>query len=125
MIKNRVEVLFNGYASEVFELSSTPNDSGILSCGVLPYVHANCSCSLITGEKNVIVDTMTPWDKEKILDALQIRNLKPEDIDYVISTHGHSDHTGNNNLFTSAKHIVGYCFSWKDQYYLHPFERGM
>jgi len=28
---------------------------------------ANCSCVLITGEVNVIVDTMTAWDKEFIL----------------------------------------------------------
>lgn len=27
----------------------------------------NCSCTLITGKNNVIVDTMTPWDKDKIL----------------------------------------------------------
>lgn len=72
----------------------------------------------------MIVDTMTPWDKEKILNALQDRNLKPEEIDYVVSTHGHSDHIGNNNLFANAKHIVGYCFSWKDQYFIHPFENG-
>lgn len=28
---------------------------------------ANCSCSLIIGKLNVIVDTMTPWDKDKII----------------------------------------------------------
>lgn len=28
---------------------------------------ANCSCILITGKQNVIVDTMTAWDSEKII----------------------------------------------------------
>ena len=30
---------------------------------------ANCSCVLIKGEKNAIVDTMTAWDREKIIDG--------------------------------------------------------
>lgn len=124
MFRNTVEVLFNGYASDVMNEPNTASDQATTD-EKLPYVHVNCSCSLIIGQKNVIVDTMTPWDKEKILNALHARNLKPEDIDFVVSTHGHSDHIGNNNLFTNAKHIVGYCFSWKDQYFLHPFESGM
>lgn len=41
--------------------------------------------------------------------ALAQRNIRPVDIDYVVCTHGHSDHIGNNNLFTSAEHIVGFC----------------
>jgi len=28
---------------------------------------ANCTCTLIRGRKNIIVDTMTPWDKERII----------------------------------------------------------
>lgn len=28
---------------------------------------ANCSCTLIIGANNIIVDTMTAWDSEKIL----------------------------------------------------------
>lgn len=53
------------------------------------------------------------------------RGLCPEDIDYVVSTHGHSDHTGNNNLFLKAKHIVGFSVSFKETYYLHPFDKGV
>lgn len=44
-----------------------------------------------------------------------------DDITYVISTHGHSDHLGNNNLFLKARHIVGDCISERDKYYLHDF----
>lgn len=28
---------------------------------------ANCSCTLIKGDHNVIVDTMTAWDSQKII----------------------------------------------------------
>lgn len=46
------------------------------------------------------------------------------DVHYVVCTHGHSDHTGNNNLFLNAKHIVGFSISCKDLYVIHPFETG-
>lgn len=33
-----------------------------------PYeMRANCSCVLIKGEHKIIVDTMTPWDSDKII----------------------------------------------------------
>lgn len=48
--------------------------------------------------------------------------MLPEDVSFVINTHGHSDHTGNNNLFLQAKHIVGQSISFKNQYELHDFE---
>ncbi|XP_026759297.1 metallo-beta-lactamase domain-containing protein 1 isoform X2 [Galleria mellonella] len=85
---------------------------------------ANCSCTLIKGDHNIIVDTMTAWDSEKIIDALQKQNIRPDQINYVVSTHGHSDHIGNNNLFLNAKHIVGYSVSFKENYYAHAFDKG-
>lgn len=68
---------------------------------------------------------MTPWDADRIVKSLKLNGLTPDDINYVVSTHGHSDHTGNNNLFLKAKHIVGFSISVKDQYFLHPFDKGM
>ncbi|XP_069678183.1 metallo-beta-lactamase domain-containing protein 1 isoform X2 [Periplaneta americana] len=85
---------------------------------------ANCTCTLLKGKKNVIVDTMTPWDKDKIVEALSHRGLACSDIDYVVCSHGHSDHVGNNNLFLKAKHIVGFEVSFTDHYFIHPFETG-
>ncbi|KAL0851323.1 hypothetical protein ABMA28_007145 [Loxostege sticticalis] len=85
---------------------------------------ANCSCTLVTGGHNIIVDTMTAWDSEKILRALQNYGIAPSSISYVVSTHGHSDHIGNNNLFLQAKHIVGFSVSFRDKYYMHPFDKG-
>lgn len=78
---------------------------------------ANCSCTLVKGPKNIIVDTMTPWDKNDLLKALADHGLNCEDINYVVSTHGHSDHVGNNNLFLKAQHIVGRCVSYEQLYY--------
>lgn len=86
---------------------------------------ANCTCTLIKGTKNIIVDTMTPWDKEAILERLKFHGLSPDDIHLVISTHGHSDHCGNNNLFLNADHIMGYCLSKGDLYKNHPFEKDV
>ena len=43
---------------------------------------------------------------------------------YVVCTHGHSDHTGNNNLFLNAKYIVGFNISFSDLYVIHAFETG-
>ncbi|EEB10442.1 conserved hypothetical protein [Pediculus humanus corporis] len=83
---------------------------------------ANCSCTLIKGNKNIIVDTMSPWDKDLILNKLESNGLTPSDINFVVSTHGHTDHCGNNNLFLDAVHIVGYTISHKDFYENYSFE---
>ena len=117
---NLVEVLFNGYSYIVLPDDGVSTDSEVS----LSVARANCSCVLITGNSNVIVDTRTPWDKDSILKALGSRGITPDEINFVVSTHGHSDHIGNNNLFLNAKHIVGYCLSFRDQYYLHPFDQG-
>ncbi|XP_026474179.1 metallo-beta-lactamase domain-containing protein 1 [Ctenocephalides felis] len=85
---------------------------------------ANCTCTLILGPINIIVDTMTSWDKEVILNGLAKHKLTPSDINYVICTHGHSDHIGNNNLFLESKLIVGFCVSFKNKYEYFPFKEG-
>lgn len=83
---------------------------------------ANCTCTLIKGHDcNIIVDTMTPWDGDLLLKGLQENRLNPDDIAYVVSTHGHSDHLGNNNLFLKAKHIVGTNISQRNRYFIHDF----
>lgn len=112
---NEVIILFNGFSK--IDL----HDSKIFL--------TNCTCTLIKGANNfnIIIDTMTPWDGPKILQALKQHSLNPEDISVVISTHGHSDHTGNNNLFLNAKwHIVGQSIMNKNHYLIHepwtPFE---
>lgn len=83
---------------------------------------ANCTCTLIKSHDcNIIVDTMTPWDGDLLLQKLQENRLTPDDITWVVSTHGHSDHLGNNNLFLKAKHIVGTNISQRNRYFIHDF----
>ncbi|XP_055545736.1 metallo-beta-lactamase domain-containing protein 1 isoform X1 [Wyeomyia smithii] len=83
---------------------------------------ANCTCTLIKSHDcNIIVDTMTPWDGDLLLQRLQESCLSTDDIDWVVSTHGHSDHLGNNNLFLKAKHIVGTNISQRNRYFIHDF----
>jgi len=48
---------------------------------------ANCSCSLIKGSKLIIVDTMTAWDREKIIEGIKIQRTKISfhDVTHVIT----------------------------------------
>ncbi|KAK7085575.1 hypothetical protein SK128_027780 [Halocaridina rubra] len=87
-------------------------------------MRANCTCTLVKGPITAIVDTMTAWDRDKILSGLEKNNISCDDIQYAVGTHGHSDHLGNLNLFTKAKHIVGYTVSYQDEFFIHPFETG-
>jgi glyoxylase-like metal-dependent hydrolase (beta-lactamase superfamily II) len=58
---------------------------------------------LIKNDKNIIVDTGSFLDREKIIEELKKQNLTPEDIDIVILTHLHLDHLVNVDLFNKAK----------------------
>ena len=58
--------------------------------------------TLIKSNKNIIVDTGSFTDEQKIINALTRENLKPEDIDIVVLTHLHIDHSRNTNIFSNA-----------------------
>ncbi|XP_023022513.1 metallo-beta-lactamase domain-containing protein 1 [Leptinotarsa decemlineata] len=102
-IETQLKVLFEGYSKFV--------DGKYL---------ANCSCVLIKSTPNIVIDTLTSWDDEKLLSALKEENISCDDIDYVVCTHGHSDHVGCNHLFKKAVHIVGFSISHKDCYFTEP-----
>lgn len=51
-------------------------------------------------EKKIIIDTSSRHNKRKLIESLKIN---AEDVDIVIFTHLHQDHTGNFDLFTKAK----------------------
>jgi glyoxylase-like metal-dependent hydrolase (beta-lactamase superfamily II) len=71
-------------------------------CGTI--VDARSSVTLISaGSQRIIVDTGLEGEDKIILEGLAQRELSPEDIDTVINTHSHPDHTGNNYLFSRAK----------------------
>lgn len=104
-----VHVLFDGF--------SQINENG-------REMYANCTCTLIKGQVNIIVDTMTAWDGHKIIKGLEKHDLKPENITWVVCTHGHSDHIGNNSLFQNATHVVGQCISKGEIYFIHDFNKS-
>jgi N-acyl homoserine lactone hydrolase len=67
-------------------------------------IDARSSVTLIsTGTLRIIVDTGLKGEEKIILGSLAERGLNPEDIDSVINTHAHQDHTGNNFVFARAK----------------------
>ncbi len=53
--------------------------------------------------KNIIIDTASRLNRKSLVQHLNELNLKPEQIDIVILTHNHPDHTGNISLFKNAK----------------------
>ncbi|XP_067642041.1 metallo-beta-lactamase domain-containing protein 1 [Eurosta solidaginis] len=104
--RNEVQIMFVGYSRP------DSNDSNA--------IRANCTSTLIRTRngRNIIVDTLTAWDGERLKEVLQnVYGLQPEDIHVVVCTHGHSDHIGCNYLFREAQwHIVGACVSNRDKY---------
>jgi len=85
---------------------------------------ADGTVTLIRGPVNIIVDTGSPPDRQHIIDGLAREGLTPDDIDYAVCTHGHSDHVGNNNLFPGATFIVSHDISKGDEYSFHDFNSG-
>lgn len=114
---NELFVLNEGYSAMLEEEMVKEKEEGGGSVMV-----ANCTCTLIKSHDcNIIVDTMTPWDGDLLLQRLHEHRLAPDDISWVVSTHGHSDHLGNNNLFLKARHIVGTSISQRNRYFIHDF----
>jgi glyoxylase-like metal-dependent hydrolase (beta-lactamase superfamily II) len=82
-----VKVLIEGYAREI-------KDGWVASSTV----------SLVKSKgKNIIVDP--GCNKTKLLASLRKEKLKTKDIDYVLLTHGHTDHTLLAGIFENAKII--------------------
>ncbi len=61
-----------------------------------------------TTQSTILVDSSLKKDKKDLLNALREQELAREDIDIIINTHSHNDHTQNNKLFPSAKVYVHY-----------------
>ncbi|CAH1406230.1 unnamed protein product [Nezara viridula] len=83
-----------------------------------------CTCTLIKGKYNVIVNTLSYFDRYNVLSALSKYGLGVHDINYVVSTHARPDYFGNNNIFRNSIHIVGNCISKKMEYQKSPLSLG-
>jgi len=89
--------------AEVFV--ARPGYAYVDSAGVL---RAGGTVTLVNAEGTwIIIDTGGPSERSVVLDALDQNDLVPESIDYVVCTHGHIDHVGNNNLFSHATFLLG------------------
>lgn len=85
---------------------------------------AGCTSVLLKGPPTIIIDTLSSWDGPKLQLVIEKHDINCSDINYVICTHGHSDHIGCNYLFPNAKQIVGYDICFKNTYYPHDFGSG-
>lgn len=94
-----IEILVEGYFKEISKTRCCASSSVIL---------------IQDESKNILVDTGNPQDKEKIINALKKKKLKPENIDIVVITHFHADHVGCNYLFKKARFIVVGISFWGD-----------
>ncbi len=53
--------------------------------------------------KNILIDTSSFVNRIELKHLLKELDLKPEEIDVVLLTHNHFDHTGNVKIFKNAK----------------------
>src|SRR4030088_867291 len=79
---------------------------------------------VLAGGVDLVVGTGGPAERQLIVDALGRRGLAPEQIDYVVCTHGHTDHVGNNSLFPGATFFMGEDRSVGDRFESLDFSLG-
>ncbi len=70
---------------------------------------------------NILVDTGNQEVAKKLIAALKKQGLEPKDIDYVILTHHHFDHTANKHLFENAI-ITDWLTSYKKNKFIVDFD---
>lgn len=72
--------------------------------------------TLIKSEgKNILVDTGHLWVKDDLIKSLKNEKLKPQEIDILVLTHTHLDHTLNSYLFDNAKIITKFAQNYPGQ----------
>lgn len=85
---------------------------------------AGGTVTLIKGAPNVLVDTGAPEQREELLEALANHRVTPGDVTYVVLTHGHLDHIGNNSLFPAATFVLDEDVARTGEYWQHRFRDG-
>lgn len=87
---NRVTVLIEGYAKEI--------ENGWLASSTVTLVESN--------DKKIIVDP--GCNRQQLLNALKQKGMEPGDIDFVLLTHSHADHTLLAGIFDRARVLNNY-----------------
>lgn len=92
---SEIKILIEGYAKEI--------SGGWLASSTVTLVRAMTRLRQGSGEakKNIIIDP--GCNREKLSAALKKENLKVGDIDFVLLTHNHLDHTLLAGIFPNAK----------------------
>ena len=70
-----------------------------------PYLSCNTYFIKI-GNHRFIIDTGNNFMKNELLMNLKINNIRPEEIDFVVNTHLHFDHCGNDEIFPNARIVI-------------------
>ena len=65
-----------------------------------------CTVGFIRGDKTILVDTGHHGRRQLILESLGQQGVSPDDIDMVVLTHVHWDHSQNIDLFKNAQIAV-------------------
>jgi len=58
---------------------------------------------LLIGRKTALIDASVSSNAKELISGLNSLGIKPEQIDFVLLTHGHADHYGCAELFPKAK----------------------
>ncbi len=92
---SEIKILIEGYAKEI--------NGGWLASSTVTLVKSTARLCEGSGvaSKNIIIDP--GCNREKLLAALDKENLKVEDIDFVLLTHNHLDHTLLAGIFPNAR----------------------
>lgn len=65
-------------------------------------LYASSSVTLILSDRVLVVDTGSADERDMVFDGLRRAGASPDDIEIVVNTHLHEDHTGSNDLFRNA-----------------------
>ncbi len=87
-------------------------------------MRATASVTLIAGVPNVIVDTGDVTQRAALLGALAQHHVDPSAVAFVVNTHGHLDHIGNNNLFPNATFLLDADVAHGGEYRVHDYALG-
>lgn len=98
---NEVNILVKGYAKKLV--------NGWIASSTATFIKSN--------GKNIIVDP--GCNRKKLLYGLRKHSLKTGDIDYVILTHSHTDHTLLAGIFENAKILDAFEIYYGDKQVAH------
>ncbi|HSV41797.1 MAG TPA: MBL fold metallo-hydrolase [Methanomassiliicoccales archaeon] len=69
-------------------------------------LEAHSSCTLVIGERMIVVDTSDHNYRPRVIDGMKRLGIDPSQVDILVNTHLHSDHCANNDLFPNAKMVA-------------------